>query len=120
MNFHKSALAANTDSIVAIQGDVTQLQMDFGTLQTTVWSQADQIKVNRDGVALSLAMAGIGGLQAGENFALAANWGFYDTAHAFAFSGAARVNETFSLNGGIGFGAETGEVGARAGVRWGW
>ena len=37
-----------------------------------------------------------------------------------AFSGAARINEQFTLNAGLGWGAETGEVGARAGVRWGW
>ena len=94
--------------------------MDFSHPQTTVWSQADPIEVNRDGVAIALAMSGMSGLESGENFSLLANWGFYDDAHAMAFSGAARINEQFTLNAGLGWGAETGEVGARAGVRWGW
>lgn len=100
--------------------DVATLRTDLSDLQTDVWQQGDQVEINRDGVALALAMAGTAGLQSGETFALSANYGFYDDANALAFAGAARVTQHVSLNAGFGFGADTGEVGARAGVRWGW
>ncbi|MBO6766260.1 MAG: YadA-like family protein, partial [Maricaulis sp.] len=35
-------------------------------------------------------------------------------------SGAARIDRRMSANFGVGVGSDTGHVGARAGVRWGW
>ena len=115
-----AAIAVNTNNIAALQLDFMEFRTDFSELSNVVVNNAGDIKTNTDGVALALAMAGVTTLASGENFSLSANYGFFNNSSAFAFSGAARVNETFSVNAGFGFGADTGEVGGRAGVRWGW
>ena len=124
---NSQAISMNAENITllrndvgVLQSDVTTLQQDVTGLQNVVRDHEEQIGINTDGVAVALAMAGVGGLDRGESYALSANWGFYDDANAFAFSGAARVSETMSFNAGLGVGTEHNEVGARAGVRWGW
>lgn len=41
-------------------------------------------------------------------------------ARNFTPLGAARINTSMSFNGALGVGADTGRVGARAGLRFGW
>ena len=71
-------------------------------------------------VALGNALAGTSWLQANETHAVTANWGYYGSTNAFAFTATQRIDKNWSVNGGIGFSTDEGEVGARAGVRLGW
>ncbi|WP_370366368.1 YadA-like family protein, partial [Maricaulis sp.] len=78
------------------------------------------IRENTDGIAIANALAGSTWLQSNEAFALSANWGYYGGSNSLAISGAARIDRRMSANFGVGVGSDTGHVGARAGVRWGW
>lgn len=103
-----------------VEASLSTLSGDISALALRVDGLDDRADVNTDGVAVALAMAGVTGLQSNERFALSANWGHYDSANAFAFSGAARFSQQITINAGLGFGSDTGELGARAGVRMGW
>jgi hypothetical protein len=65
-------------------------------------------------------MAGSTWLEPQENFAVSGNWGTFGGFNAFAVTGAARIDQTWSLNAGIGVEVNTGLVGGRAGIRAGW
>ena len=80
----------------------------------------EQIDENRAGIAIANALAGTSWLQANETHAVTANWGYYGSTNAFAFTATQRIDQNWSVNGGIGFSTDEGEVGARAGVRLGW
>jgi hypothetical protein len=64
----------------------------------------------------------------GQHFAMRAGWGGYDDANAFGFSAAGVVagnllsqgRGTLTLDGGVGFGTDEGEVAGRAGASFGW
>jgi autotransporter adhesin len=64
----------------------------------------------------------------GQHFAMRAGWGGYDSANAVAFSAAGVIADnllrsghgTLALDGGIGWGADEGEVVGRAGMNFGW
>lgn len=70
-----------------------------------------------------MAMA-LGGVYLPEHqtVALHANLGFYNGAQAFAIQGVGRINETFTVNGGVAFDASGrgNGVGGRVGVSAGW
>ena len=56
----------------------------------------------------------------GERAAFKANWGTFRGDNAFAFSGALRIVDHLSLDAGVGFGTDDRNIGARAGLRFGW
>lgn len=64
----------------------------------------------------------------GQTFAMRAGWGGYDDANAVGFSAAGVVAKnllsqgrgTLTLDGGVGFGTDEGEVVGRGGVSLGW
>lgn len=78
-----------------------------------------RIDENTEGIAIAIAMSGIA-LPQGKNFAIAGNLGFYESKQAFAAQAALRLNETFTLNGGLGIGFETNNVGGRVGIMAAW
>ena len=105
---------------MGIENNVSILRTDVDQLHTRVGQLDSRLRIAVDGAAVAMAMAGVTHLEAGERYAVSANWGFFDSANAFAFSGAARINSQVSFNGALGVGADTGKVGARAGLRFGW
>ena len=94
------------------------LQLD--ALAQQVSSNTEQIQENTAGIAIANAMAGSSWLQANETQAFTANWGYYNNSSAFAFSATQRLDKNWSANMGIGVSTDEGEVGARAGIRYGW
>ncbi len=79
-----------------------------------------KIDENTQGIAIAIALGGIA-LPEGKNFAVAANVGFYDDKEAVAAQGAIRLDNIFSLNGGVGVGVDSGsKVGGRVGIMAAW
>ena len=78
-----------------------------------------KIDENTEGVAVAIAMGGIA-IPQGKDFAVSANMGFYDSRQAFAAQSAIRLDETFTLNGGVGIGLNNNKVGGRIGVTAAW
>ncbi len=78
-----------------------------------------KIDDNTEGIAVAIALGGIA-LPQGKNFAVAANLGFYDGKEAIAAQTAIRLDQTFTLNGGVGAGFENNKVGGRVGVMAAW
>jgi hypothetical protein len=80
-----------------------------------------------EGIAATVALAQPI-LLPGQHFAMRAGWGGYDDANAFGFSAAGVVagnllsqgRGTLTLDGGVGFGTDEGEVAGRAGASFGW
>nr|WP_168195714.1 YadA-like family protein [Bradyrhizobium sp. NAS80.1] len=73
------------------------------------------------GVAMAMALGGVY-LPEHQRVALHANLGFYNGAQAFGIQGVARINQTFTVNGGVAFdvsGRGNG-VGGRVGMSAGW
>lgn len=103
---------ANGDRSVAIGEDVVINGDDS-------MGVGQNITVEED-IAIANALAGTSWLQANETHAVTANWGYYGSTNAFAFTATQRIDQNWSVNGGIGFSTDEGEVGARAGVRLGW
>lgn len=81
--------------------------------------QADSVRANQ-GVAMSLAMAGIGDLQSGEHIAFSGNWGTFQGQNGGAVGVAYRLNEHLSVNAGFAGSLDGGAYGGRAGFRIGW
>jgi len=117
---NRADIDLNTAAIGGLRTDVAALQMDVKDLASQFNSIGGQIDSNTDGIAIANALAGSSWLQANETFAVTANWGMYDGSNAMAVTATARLSNRFAANVGVGYGDRTGEVGARAGVRYGW
>ena len=107
-------------------GQLSALSGQVGALSTQVGDLFDLADVNRrgvrkahEGVALALAMESPV-LMPGANFGLAGGFGYYKDRVAGAVSFAARVSDTTAFTAGVGVGADSGEVGARAGFQMSW
>jgi Resolvase, N terminal domain len=115
-------LAAHTFSELglATTGDVSILQGQINSLAR----RDDKLA---EGIAATVALAQPI-LLPGQHFAMRAGWGGYDDANAFGFSAAGVVagnllsqgRGTLTLDGGVGFGTDEGEVAGRAGASFGW
>ena len=66
-----------------------------------------------------LAMGGLM-MPAGKDFALGANFGFYEDKQAIAAQAAIRLDDTLTLNAGIGLGLDSNTVGGRVGFVAAW
>lgn len=77
----------------------------------------DEIDKNSEGIALAMAMSGLS-LPSNANFAIGAQFGFFDDEQAFAAQGAVRLDQNFTLTGGVGVGlGDDSPVGGRIGVQ---
>ena len=117
------ATAAN---VTALNTSVATLNTNVASLQTLTASQGAQITslfrgVDKayEGVALALAMESPS-LPAGTNFGVSGGVGYYNEKAAASAAFAARVGENASVSAGIGFGIDSGEVGARGGFQFAW
>ena len=77
-----------------------------------------RIDENTQGVAIALAMGGIYVPEA-RSFSVAAGYGTFDGAHAFATQMAVRLDLNTILTGGIGFGLENNDAASKVGGRLG-
>jgi hypothetical protein len=100
---------------------------DVAGLQTQINSLGRRDKELTEGIAAVAALAQPI-LLPGQHFAVRAGWGGYDDANAVGFSAAGVVASnllsqgrgTLTLDGGLGFGTDEGEVAGRAGATIGW
>ena len=123
----RTTISQNQARIANTEASLQQLQTEFEQLDLTVDTLASQfvhaqenIEKNSAGIAIANALAGSTWLQSNERVAFSANWGHFDGHDAVAFSGAARLGRNISANAAIGTLPDRGEIGARAGVRFGW
>jgi len=93
---------------------------DIASINARLGNHQSRIEQNSEGIAIALAMAGTPVVLPKERFAMSANWGNFEGRNGFAGALAFKVTDMVQLNGGIGFGAEEGTVGGRAGIRIGW
>ncbi|MHA7901194.1 MAG: YadA-like family protein [Henriciella sp.] len=124
---NRASISSNTSRIGANEGNIAQLNSQFQNLgfrmdglAQIVSVNTEEIQENKAGIAIANAMAGASWLQANETHAVTGNWGYYADTNAFAFTATQRLDKNWSVNGGIGFSPDEGEVGARAGFRLGW
>jgi autotransporter adhesin len=108
----------------ARQGDVLALQLQVANF-TTAMGQINQnlhmiAQRSDQGIAMSLAMAGVADLQTDEHFAVSANWGTFRGQNSAAFGVAYRVADHVSVSGGLVGSLNGGSLGGRAGIRFGW
>ena len=59
-------------------------------------------------------------LPSGTNFALSGGVGYFESRSAGTMAMTARVSENASVSAGVGFGFDSGEVGARGGFQVAW
>lgn len=95
-------------------------QWEAISANTALLSQhSSRLDSHAKGLAIAMAMPDTW-LQPHEKFAIAGNIGGFDDETAIAFSGIARIDETWSLNAGLGSDTEFKEFGWKFGARAGW
>jgi len=90
-----------------------------GGVGTSLSRLDKQIRENRDGIAMALALQSPS-LAGAESYAFSAGWGGFDGGSAFAASGAVRIAPGAQLDGGIGIGLRENTLGGRLGVTFKW
>ena len=117
---------ATVANVTALNTSVATLNTNVASLQTLTTAQGAQINslfkgVDKayEGVAMALAMESPS-LPAGTNFGVSGGVGYYNDKTAATAAFAARVGENASVSAGIGFGIDSGEVGARGGFQFAW
>ena len=129
--------AVNFGQLTGVQ---TTLQTNINTLSSTIGSQGaaigalqtdtvtlfdltdrlrGDVKDANEGVAMALAMDSPN-VPAGAKFALSGGVGYFKNRAAFAAAISAAVGEMSSVSGGLGYGFDSKEVGARAGFQIAW
>lgn len=112
-----TSVSALSASVSTASTQLQSLSIQFNQLQ-----QQTQIedRTLRQGVAMSLAMDGVGDLGADEHFAISMNFGTFGGQNGMAAGFAFRAAEHLTFNGGIGAGVNGGLVGGRVGARLAW
>jgi len=112
--------------VTALQTSLTTTNANVASLQTLTAAQGVQIDSLFDGVdkayegvAMALAMESPS-VPAGASFALSGGVGYYQEKAAASAAFSARVGENASVGAGVGFGFDSGEIGARAGFQAAW
>ena len=116
----ESSLTTNTQAIGLLNSNVETLDLRVDALHKALQNTNKQVTENMAGIAIANALSGSTWLQSNEDYAVSANWGYFDGTSALALSAAARVDHNWSANWAIGISPQEGEVGARGGIRFGW
>jgi len=112
--------AAQTGPVELVTTDLNgNLASDGGATAAAIRGLNEDVRENRDGVAMALAMQSPS-LAGAENFALSGGFGAYAGGSAFAATGAVRISPNAQLDGGIGVGFRENRVGGRIGVTFKW
>ena len=120
MTTSSNAAQVGPEQIVTVDGSGTLgvgSAADLGLATTKDLRRLD----DKASEGIAMAMAGSSIVLPHEKFVLTANWGTFEGEHGFAGTAAVKLTDDarVQLNGGIAFGASGGNVGARAGVRFG-
>lgn len=75
--------------------------------------------ITAEASAMAFAMAGVPQLMPNQAFAMATNYGTFESKNGMALAAALRLTEHVQVNAGIGYGFEENIVDARAGLRIG-
>jgi autotransporter adhesin len=116
---NSEGITANANAISTLNTNFEQLDLRVDALTNHIRRVNNEIDENTAGIAIANALAGSTWLQSNERVAFSANGGYYDGNSAVAFSGAARLSNRFSANLAVGTVPTRGDLGARAGVRFG-
>jgi hypothetical protein len=113
--------AANKAYVDAVAGggNTARLEAEINAQSARLDQAFTEIDKNTEGIAIAMAMGGIS-LPQGKNFALGANFGFFQDKQAAAAQTLIRLNDTLTLNGGIGLGLAGNQLGGRAGLMAAW
>jgi hypothetical protein len=111
--------AANKAYVDAVSGDVAGLQAEVNAQTLRINAAFREIDKTTEGVAVAIALGGLV-LPQGKDFAISANFGFFDSKQAFAAQSAMRLNDILILNGGLGLGMQSSQLGGRVGVMAAW
>ena len=91
-----------------------------GNLATDGGAVFDKLDDLEEGVAMALALPGVGFLPDDKRVAFNGSVGAFEGSWALAFAGAFKVNETLQFDGGLAVGLNEGNFGGRAGVTLAW
>jgi hypothetical protein len=122
----QAALSQMGSQIASLQQGQALIDDQVAALQTGQAQLFNLSQINRrdirkanEGVAMALAMESPA-LPAGTSFALSGGIGYYQNRSAATTAFTARVGKNASVSAGVGFGLNTGEVGARGGFQVAW
>jgi autotransporter adhesin len=90
----------------------------FGNLASDngrIFRELDDLE---EGVAMAMALPSLGVLPHGTPFAISGAWGTFGGANALAAAGSFAITPNLMIEGGVAFGLDHNNVGARAGVIW--
>jgi hypothetical protein len=136
-NASKSAQGSPTQIVTSnASGDLaayTPSELGIATSSDVAGLQSNINRLGRRDKELTEGIAAIASLAQpmllpGQHFAMRAGWGGYDDANAVGLSAAGVIASnllsqgrgTLTLDGGVGFGTDEGEVAGRAGMSFGW
>ncbi|MGD9924021.1 MAG: YadA-like family protein, partial [Pseudorhodoplanes sp.] len=112
---------ASDASRAAQQGPVELVTSDAnGNLATDGGRIFDELDDLEEGVAMAMALPGVGFLPDGKAGAVNASFGAYKGSFAVAGSAAFKLNENIQLDGGVAIGLDSGDIGGRGGVTFAW
>jgi hypothetical protein len=99
----------------AVTGE-TRWQTTHGTQRSL-----NRVDLAFQGTSVAMAMP-TPMIESGKTFAIAGNFGSYDSSHAFGLAGAFEVGPGLSFHGGISVGADTNQqsVGSNVGFNYSW
>lgn len=108
------------DTLTASLGSqVSSLQGQTATLFALSAENREGVNRANEGVALALAMESPA-LPAGTSFAISGGVGYYQSQSAFSAAFTTRTGPNSNFSAGLGYGLNSGEVGARAGFQAAW
>ncbi|MCB2078008.1 MAG: YadA-like family protein [Novosphingobium sp.] len=121
----RASLAALAPSAVsdtafnALDSRVAGLESQVASLYDLAETNRRGVREANEGVAMALAMESPA-IPAGASFAMSGGVGHYKGRTSLAMAVSAAVSEMSSISAGLGVGANSGEVGARAGFQFAW
>jgi len=103
----------------AMQAQIDGNTHDINTLFNLTNQNSEAIKKANEGVAMALALESPT-LQPDQKIGIAGGIGYYENQGAATMAISARVSPNASISAGMGFGFNSGSVGARGGFQIGW
>jgi hypothetical protein len=104
----------------AIFSNINILNSQMARINQNLDQLNHDVKRLDGGVAMAMALGGVY-LPEHQRFAIHTNVGFYNGAQALGVQGIARINRTFTANGGVAYDLTgNGGVGGRVGISAGW
>ncbi|MCR9271334.1 MAG: YadA-like family protein [Hyphomonadaceae bacterium] len=116
----ESQISSNQNAISDLYAGVERIDLTLDAVTHSLARSQKQIRQNTDGIAIANALAGTTWLQSNERAAFSLNAGYFDGSSAVALAGAARLHRQWSANFALGTTPSHGDIGARAGLRFGW